>query len=487
MINFKTFENEYKSITLVIKGTDEIITTDEAYSECLVNWDFVDIIYGENSRKLRQLNTIFLKPALFERGYADEIERYNIRLQNSWITPGYKNLIGSSIGLILDRKNTIRFTGKISENLEKVIINPSNRQNLNNLVIGSLFNAFQYGTSILILDFVTSKSSNETHPVITGIPPKKILSIKYHETLTEKYIIDVVIKVTNETYIRFSKKVENGTKYIVKSEYTLIKNTNRLELVATEILVDANRNLLQSIPIFMANATDNFNPLCRDNPFYWGYAEQTERLYNILSQHRGLISKFAAKYPFLTVEADLDNPTQPGELDAATKMQRQLLGRSGHDSIAIMNRGDRVNALSPDMKILEIDWQEIVQAFQERDKAGISHLINEFNVTATGIATADRNQKSQIEIITDNQSSLWEQLFRSISEYFGEEPLESVRVGRDFSATEDRLTNFQIVNDFYDRGLISQDEAREIIKSSRAFGDATDIFEPKDPVDNSYA
>jgi hypothetical protein len=487
MNGFKTFEQEYKGISLFIRDSGEIITTDEAYSECSVNWAFADIIYSENSRKLRKLNTIFLKPALFERGYADEIERYNIRLQNSWITPGYKNLLGSSIGLILDRKNTIRFTGKISENLEKVIVKPSNQQNLNNLVIDSLFNAFQYGTSILILDFVTGLGSNEIQPVITSIPPKKILSIKYHETLSEKHVIDIIIKVTNETYIRFSKKSENNIKYIEKSEYTLIKNTNQLKLVAAEILVDENRNLLQSIPIFITNVTDNFNPLCRDNPFYWGYAEQTERLYNILSQHRGLISKFAAKYPFLTVEADLDNPTQPGEVDAATKMQQQLLGRSGHDSIAIMNRGDRVNALSPDMKILEIDWQEIVQAFQERDKAGISHLINEFNVTATGVATADRNQKSQIEIITDNQSSLWEQLFRSISEYFGEEPLESVRVGRDFSATEDRLTNFQIINDFFDRGLISQDEARQIIKSSKAFGDATNIFEPVDQVDAPYA
>lgn len=476
-MQFKNFETEYKPISLIFPD-GEILTTDSEYSESLMNWDFADILYEENSRKLRNKNTLFLKRALFERGYDDEIERYNLRIQNSWIITGYKGLVGSSIGLILDRKNTIQIDGDLSKNLEIIIDKLKN--SLNKLIVNSLFNALQYGTSVLILDFVGV--GFDTMPVITSISPKKIIDIKYKETLIEKTIIEVTIKVTNELFIRFSRKEsDGGLNYIEKSEYkTTNKNSNKLELISSKILVDQRNNPLQTIPIFMTNVSDDFKPLCRNTPFYWGYIEQSDWLCNMLSQHGGLISKFAAKYPFLTYEADIDNPPAPGEPDTKTKIQQQIFGRSGHDSVAIVNKGDKVSALSPDMKILEIDWKRIEKIYQERERTGISHLLyDNGNATATGVRTADQNQKSQVEIITDNQSSLWEQVFKGIADFYGEDETPTVRIGRDFS-TENKLTNFQLINEFFDRGLITLQEAREIMKISNVFGDATDTFEPVD-------
>ena len=134
------------------------------------------------------------------------------------------------------------------------------------------------------------------------------------------------------------------------------------------------------------------------------------------------------------------------------------------------------------MKILEIDWKRIEKVYQERERTGISHLLyDNGNATATGVLTADQNQKSQIEIITDNQSSLWEKVFKAIMSFNeGEEEAPNIRIGRDFSSKEDKLTNFQLINDFFDRGLITLQEARNIMKISNVFGDATDTFEPVD-------
>ena len=302
-MKFKSFESEYQPLTLVFPE-GEILTTKTDYSESLINWDFADLLYEENSRKLRNKNTLFLKRALFERGYDDEIERYNLRLQNSWIVTGYKNLVGSSIGLILDRNNTFQINGEISANLEAILTGLKNK--LNKLVLSSLFNALQYGTSILILDFIPIE--NDLSPVINSIAPRKVIDIKYKETLIEKTIIELTIKVTNESFIRFSRKEsEGGIQYVEKNEYKKVNEySNKLELISSIILTNKNKTPIQEIPVFMTNVSDDFNPLCRNTPFYWGYIEQTDWLCNLLSQHGGLISKFAAKYPFLTYEADID-------------------------------------------------------------------------------------------------------------------------------------------------------------------------------------
>lgn len=478
---FKSFENEYnKPITLIFDDGEQI-TADNRYNDCLRNWDFARLLYNQDSRKIRELNTLFLNIALFEENYPDKHFRYLNRLKNSYIPQGYKKTIGDTIGLILDKDNTIKFDGKISQNIDKIIENPSNELNLNDLVIDSLFNAIQYGSSIIITDFVLKK--NERRPVITSLTPQKIIHLDYDESLSDKHLSDIIIRVTNDIYIRFMrKKSENGSIYVEKKEYNKEEESDKLIETNREVLLNLDKTLIEKIPALMTNVVDMFNPLCRENPFYFGYMEQTEYLYNLTSQHRALINKFASKYPFLSIETDLDNPTQIGELPQKAKIEQQILGRSGHDSFITINRGDKVNSLTPpDMNLLQISWQEILKVAEERDRSGISHLINDIKeATATAVITGDQNQKSQIEIITDKQSSLWNQVFKSISTFYGETDFLNIRVGRDFSSRDGKFTDFNLLNDLFDRALVTHDEVRQILKKSRAFGYATEDFEPVD-------
>lgn len=481
MNNFKSFKTEYQPISIILDDDPkEIIVTDPEYSKCLFKWDFVDTLYGEDSMELRKKNTLHLKRALFERGYSDEIERYFLRLDNSWIPPGYKELIDTSIGLILDRNNTIKFVNNdASENIIKTI---KSWDRLNSIVENSLFNALHRGTSVLVVDMVPI--GTDLMPIVTSISPQKIISVTYKETLISREITDIIIMISIDSIIRFSiKNTDSGTKYVEKREYKKTNNnSNQLNLVTSDILTDNRKNLVTTIPVFAINvANDNFKALFRENPYFWGYAEQTEKLYNLFSQSQGLIDKFAAKFPFLAIETDIENPPMPGEPNNETRIQQQIRGRSGHDSIAVINRGDKVTALSPDMRILEIAWEQTKYLLEQRDKIGISSLLYKNGTpTATGENINDQNKKSRIELVANGQSTLWENVFKFISQFYGETEYPKIQVGYDFSDKENMLTNFTVINDSFDRGAITLDEYRLILKQSRAFGDATDSFEPTD-------
>ena len=371
-----------------MNDNSQLFEPDNSYSDCLVNWNIIDIVKGSNS-KAREMGSEYLLSN--EREHPLDFE---YRLQRSIIPPVYASEANRGVSKIFNTKKQTLGVESLHPEIAKFVNNIDNQGNSLLTIAKSLcHDIINYGCAGGIVDYLSvdqarlafsenglpwSRSISDSinaRPFFTQLPPRSVIYSKDIQVFGLKYLSEVRVIYddinSSDRYLQRIYMSKNGVYIDIISDETE-EDTKTFELR------DVNGNNITSIPICVGYSSyQNKIGFYRATPTMLALAENILHQYNIESNLDSSIHTFGV--PILSYGSD--NESTDEEL------------RIGSKEIFKHGTDEFLRYVEPNGAALAAGEKQLERVKQEREHLGFSSLLR----SNTGSMTATERALNQVE------------------------------------------------------------------------------------------